>query len=118
MSKTAANKINKYSIMPTNQPTMKQTRLTQEEFSNLQSKALMATLIIILGLATAIILAVILGYWTLTKLTKIQYCHKTATLLAVLIYSGAIISYFVNKNNLSIWVARNFPDLYVQIMGA
>jgi cytochrome c biogenesis protein CcdA len=104
--------------MSTQQHTMKQTRLTQEEFSRLQSKALMATLIVVLGLATAVVLAVILGYWTLTKFTTIQYCHKTASLLAVLIYAGALISYFADKNNMSIWVARNFPDLYVQIMNA
>jgi hypothetical protein len=99
-------------------PTRNQPRLTAEEFSRLQSKALTATLVIVFGLATITILVLVLAYWGLTKVTTIQYCHRTATLIAVLVYAGALISYFANKNNMSIWVARNFPDLYVQIMNA
>jgi len=99
-------------------PTRNQPRLTQEEFNQLQSKALMATLVVVLGLATIAILVLVLAYWGLTKVSTVQYCHRTASLLAVLVYAGALISYFANKNNMSIWVARNFPDLYVQLMGA
>jgi len=99
-------------------PTRNQPRLTPEEFNHLQSKALMATLVVVLGLATVTILVLVLAYWGLTKVTTVQYCHRTASLLAVLVYAGALISYFANKNNMSVWVARNFPDLYVQIMNA